>query len=110
MRYKIVGAATGLAVLATSLVAATPADARWRHRHGWWGPGIGFAAGALIGSALAPRPYYYGPQYYYGPPAYAYGGTVVDDDSVAYCQQRFKSYDVRSGTYLGYDGQRHPCP
>jgi hypothetical protein len=29
---------------------------------------------------------------------------------VAYCEQRFKSYDVRSGTYLGYDGQRHSCP
>ena len=29
---------------------------------------------------------------------------------VAYCQQRYKSYDPASGTYLGYDGQRHPCP
>jgi hypothetical protein len=24
--------------------------------------------------------------------------------------QRFRSYDPASGTYLGYDGQRHPCP
>jgi hypothetical protein len=24
--------------------------------------------------------------------------------------QRYKSYDPASGTYLGYDGQRHPCP
>jgi BA14K-like protein len=24
--------------------------------------------------------------------------------------QRFRSYDPQSGTYLGYDGQRHPCP
>jgi len=24
--------------------------------------------------------------------------------------ERFKSYDPASGTYLGYDGQRHPCP
>ncbi|WP_424618529.1 BA14K family protein [Bradyrhizobium sp.] len=24
--------------------------------------------------------------------------------------QRFKSYDPNSGTYLGYDGNRHPCP
>jgi len=23
---------------------------------------------------------------------------------------RFKSYDPGSGTYLGYDGLRHPCP
>jgi BA14K-like protein len=29
---------------------------------------------------------------------------------VAYCARRFKSYDPGSGTYLGYDGLRHPCP
>ena len=28
----------------------------------------------------------------------------------AYCAQRFRSYDPASGTYLGYDGRRHPCP
>ena len=33
-----------------------------------------------------------------------------DGDSAAYCMQRFKSYDPASGTYLGYDGQSHPCP
>ena len=27
----------------------------------------------------------------------------------AYCEQRFRSYDPASGTYLGYDGLRHPC-
>ncbi|MGA8820606.1 MAG: BA14K family protein [Xanthobacteraceae bacterium] len=26
------------------------------------------------------------------------------------CVQQFKSYDQRSGTYLGHDGRRHPCP
>ena len=26
------------------------------------------------------------------------------------CAQRFKSYDPRSGTYLGRDGYRHSCP
>ena len=34
-----------------------------------------------------------------------YGG-----DAVQYCLSRFKSYDPYSGTYLGYDGYRHPCP
>jgi len=29
---------------------------------------------------------------------------------VAYCEQRFRSYDPSTGTYLGFDGQRHPCP
>ena len=86
-------------------------------RGGWgWGAG-GFAAGALLGSALA-RPYYggygyypYYPAYpapaYYPPPGYAGPG---DDDAVGYCMQRFRSYDPRSGTYLGFDGARHPCP
>jgi hypothetical protein len=31
-------------------------------------------------------------------------------NAVAYCSQRFRSYDPASGTYLGYDGRRHPCP
>jgi hypothetical protein len=116
MRKKIAAAIAGIALVGTSLAAVTPADAQWRrhhHRHGgWWGPGVGFAAGALIGSALAPRPYY-GPGYYYGPGPYAYDvepEVEVGNGSIAYCQQRFKSYDVRTGTYLGYDGQRHPCP
>jgi BA14K-like protein len=25
------------------------------------------------------------------------------------CFERFKTYDVASGTYLGYDGRRHLC-
>jgi hypothetical protein len=71
-------------------------------------------AGAAIGSAFA-SPYYYGNPYYYDDDYYYDQGPAVQvapggDDSVAYCQQRFKSYDVRSGTYLGYDGKRHPCP
>ena len=31
-------------------------------------------------------------------------------DASAYCAQTYRSYDPASGTYLGYDGQRHPCP
>ncbi len=31
-------------------------------------------------------------------------------NAVSYCSQRFRSYDPRSGTYLGYDGLRHSCP
>ena len=31
-------------------------------------------------------------------------------DDPAYCAQTYRSYDPRSGTYLGYDGLRHPCP
>ncbi len=96
---------------------------------GWGGAGAGFVAGAIIGGALA-APYYggygyggYGPYYYappppvyYGPPAAVYGGPApgygapVAGDAVAYCSQRYRSYDPASGTFLGYDGLRHPCP
>ena len=29
---------------------------------------------------------------------------------VAWCEQRYRSYDPATGTYLGYDGFRHACP
>jgi BA14K-like protein len=75
-------------------------------RYGYYGPryyrrdygsaaaagAIGLATGAIIGGAIAQSQ-----------AAPAYGGN-------AYCAQRFKSYDPASGTYLGYDGRRHPCP
>ena len=82
-----------------------------RHRHfhggGFW-PGFGIGVG--LGSGFG----YYGSPYYYDDP-YGYDTTVVaaapvTDDAVAYCMRKFKSYDPQSGTYLGYDGQRHPCP
>jgi hypothetical protein len=34
----------------------------------------------------------------------------MSGNEIAYCQQRFRSYDPASGTYLGFDGLRHPCP
>ena len=75
---------------------------------GGWGPGAavgagvaGLAAGAIIGGAIA--------QSQAAPSYYAPGG-YVGGDAEAYCMQRFKSYDPGSGTYLGYDGYRHPCP
>jgi hypothetical protein len=112
--------------------AAGPAveTVQWRHGEGhhgwgggrgWWGGPAGFAAGAIIGGAVAAsRPWYgydyspgsygYDPNYY--DYSYAPGGYVAaaPDQDVAYCMQRFRSYDPASGTYLGYDGLRHPCP
>jgi hypothetical protein len=77
----------------------------WRgYRYGWYGPGIGFATGLALGSAFA-SPYYYAP----GPRVY-YDVPTRSADEIAYCSRRFRSYDVASGTYLGYDGERHPCP
>jgi len=82
----------------------------WRGSRGWWGPGL--AAGIIGGLALSqPWSGYnsYDPGYAYQPYGYQPGYTGGGDD-VAYCQQRFRSYDPASGTYLGYDGVRHPCP
>ncbi|MEO8321473.1 MAG: BA14K family protein [Bradyrhizobium sp.] len=65
-----------------------------RHRHYGYGNGAavlgGLAAGAVIGGAIA--------------------NSRASSDTEAYCSQRYKSYDPASGTYLGYDGGRHPCP
>jgi hypothetical protein len=95
--------------------------ARFHHRHFF--PGA--VAGAVIGGALTADSYAYygGPDYYYGPDYYAdntYYDAGPDAGVVAvvpegggdagYCAQRYKSWDPASGTYLGYDGQRHPCP
>jgi len=68
-----------------------------------WG-GLGY--GAVLGGLLL-APYALGPEYYAYPDEYY---LAPPDDAVAYCMRRFKSYDLRSGTYLGYDGYRHPCP
>jgi hypothetical protein len=89
---------------------------RWHHRHGGFWPG--FAAGAAIGGLGSYAYYggdYYNDPYYYDDSYYDDSATVavVPDsggDSSAYCAQRYRSYDPASGTYLGYDGLRHPCP
>ena len=61
-------------VLALTAASTSGASAQWRRHHHNWGPGIGIgagiAAGALIGSAVAARPYGYG-GYYYDEPVYA---------------------------------------
>ena len=90
---------------------------RGYYGRGWYGPGWGVGAGllggAIIGGMLA-APYYYGPgPYYYGAGPYSAAPGYVapaQEDAVAYCMQRFRSYDPNSGTYLGNDGYRHPCP
>jgi hypothetical protein len=106
----------------------------WRggYAHGYrpgYGIGAGAAAvatGALIGGAIATQNqgyyypqnggYYYPAQTYsgYSDPGYVYGDAAPavynNGDSVAYCEQTYRSYDPASGSYLGYDGYRHACP
>jgi len=86
------------------------------------GPGWGLAAGAALGTAAA----YYGGGDYYGNSGYGayanaaydtsgdtyilHGNYMNESDAVAYCAQRFRSYDVESRTFLAYSGQRVSCP
>ncbi|HAO41457.1 MAG TPA: BA14K family protein, partial [Afipia sp.] len=55
------------------------------------GVGIGLAAGAIIGGAIA-------------------SSQAQAQQNAAYCAQRYRSYDPASGTYLNNDGNRYPCP
>jgi hypothetical protein len=94
-------------------------DGGRRHDHDGGGFFPGAVAGALVGGAIASQGYYGGPGYYapgyYDDQAYDDGAVAVapapgGDDAVAYCMQTYRSYDPQSGTYLGNDGYRHPCP
>jgi hypothetical protein len=86
--------------------------------YGYYGPRYGsgayqvspgYNAGEQVGGTQ------YGPDYDYNGPRYgsgdvynsfAYSPGATDQ---SYCQQRFRSFDPASGTYMGYDGRRHPC-
>jgi hypothetical protein len=95
-------------------------DGGRRHDHDGGGGFIpGAVAGALVGGAIASQGYYGGPGYYapgyyddqsYDDSAVAVAPAPGGDDAVAYCMQTYRSYDPQSGTYLGNDGYRHPCP
>lgn len=83
----------------------------WRRGYGYRrGPGVGaavgagvagLAAGAIIGGAIASSQAQTAPVVVQGGP---------DPELVAACARRFRSYDAASGSYLGNDGARHPCP
>ncbi|WP_245514811.1 BA14K family protein [Jiella endophytica] len=60
------------------------------------GAGIaGLAIGAIVGGALADHGHVRR--------AYPAGGHV------ARCDAHYRSYDVRTDTFMGYDGRRHRC-
>lgn len=44
----------------------------------------------------------------FGPPAPT--AMAVNQNAIAACEARFRSFDPSSGTYLGFDGVRHSCP
>lgn len=76
--------------------------ARWGRpywRNGWWyynnnGAWVAAAAtGLAVGAAAA-----------------AANNAAAYNQAVAYCMQRYRSYNPATRTYTGYDGLQHPCP
>ena len=76
--------------------------------YGNWGPGYALGLGLLGGAIIGSQYPYYDSGYGYGAGYDSYPQDRGGDYS-AYCANTFRSYDPASGTYLGYDGFRHPC-
>nr|WP_233741247.1 BA14K family protein [Agrobacterium vitis] len=72
-----------------------------RHHDGHWYPLAAFAAGALIGGAIAsqPRP---------APAAPAYSNGI-NPRHYEWCSGRYRSYDSYSNTFVTYSGARQQC-
>jgi len=71
-----------------------------------WNPGEPSPMGTQYGSDYQ----YYGPTYGAGYSPNVYQAYSYSGGSQASCQQRFRTFDPASGTYMGRDGRRHPCP
>lgn len=67
----------------------------YRQHNGWWFPAGAFAAGALIGGAIAAQPSYSAP---------AGGGGHV-----SWCSQQYRSYRASDNTFQPYGGPRQQC-
>ncbi len=122
------------ATVAALAVGSGASAQEWHRRHYHHGGGdalaagvAGLAVGVIAGAALAspppPRRYYYDDGYYaprrvYYRPAYVYDeAPPVYRPSLQpwsrswynYCANRYRSFDPRSGTFIGYDGRQHFC-
>jgi hypothetical protein len=93
----------GIAALATALAMTTATATAASPK-----PRVSFSLS--FGSPFfysAPRTYAYAP-YYYAPtyaPTVNYGYSA----HVAYCQMRYRSYNLATDLFLGYDGHYHYC-
>ncbi|KAA3451475.1 BA14K family protein [Mesorhizobium sp. SARCC-RB16n] len=126
------------AVVATALATLPAANAGDWRLHGDDDSGdavaagvLGLAAGALIVGGLTndrppPRDYYDGDYYhrdvlrvrpapvrrYYAQPQVLYAHRCAAPwtrEWYAYCSDRYRSFDARTGTFTGYDGEQHFC-
>jgi len=75
---------------------------RYRSGYGWYDPGSAIIGGAIGGWLWR--------QFNDPPPPQV---VVVPQEpirDVAWCMNRYRSYNPSTRTYLGYDGQYHACP
>jgi len=119
----------------TTLPAANAGDRYWRHNGRHYHDHsrgndlavagiLGLAAGALavgLTSQPAPEPVYVNPYRQPRPrPVRDYPETVYLDEYEGayepwssewydYCSDRYRSFDPRTGTFVGYDGAEHFC-
>lgn len=136
--FKLTILSAAVAATTLAALPGAEAGERWRHhRHHNNGGDVvaagvlGLAVGALAaGAATAspryyePAPRYYEPDYVYVEPRYSYrrvrpARVYVDDyagglepwtpEWYRYCENRYRSFDPRSGTFIGYDGVQHFC-
>ena len=118
MRFtKSVAAAAALAVAAFSLTSFAAEPAKANANDAIIAGAAGFAVGTLFGNATA-RPRYVAPRAIYVPPprpVYVAPAPVYYElvpwtpEWYSYCASKYRSFDPRSGTYMGYDGYRHMC-
>lgn len=128
IKTAILSAAVAATTLA-ALPAANAGDGYWRkgrHYHHHSDSGdlavagvLGLAAGALaVGLTSQPALVYY--ERPYRQPVRQYPERVYLDDYAGglepwsdewydYCSDRYRSFDPRSGTFVGYDGREHFC-
>ena len=96
---------------------------RHRDRDALIGGALGLATGVIIGGALASQPRYDEPRYvepdyypepeprviYRRQPVYTPSYEPWTQSWYEYCSQRYRSFNPRSGTFVGYDGREHFC-
>lgn len=84
----------------------------YRYHNGYWFPLAAFAAGALIGGAVAAQPRYVEPAPRYVAPAPRYVAPAragLNPRHYEYCAARYRSYDSYTNTFQPYGGPRQQC-
>ena len=70
--------------------------------YGYGYPGYGYGYGGYgYGGGYGYNDYYYAPRRYYRPARVS--------RHVRYCLNRYRTYNVRTNTFVGYDGDLHRC-